>query len=165
MTKLDKMREKIEDVVKTTFERVGKIEKPTWFMETCNGEKSLGFTPYINQDQLVKIIESIKNMMEEQDVCRYIFVNECWLAYSPEMIGSFYDTVIKTPKPSSIEDVQGRREIVMLSGEDRDTKEEFLSVFTIDRTGTTPTLVKDTKVYSTEYSAFGNMFTTNRTLH
>lgn len=150
MTKLEEMKERIEVIIRTTFNDIGTVEKPTWFMEDADGGKSMGFTPFYGDEQKDMVAEAVKTLIKNNDICRYIFVVESWL------------TILSKDGIQESE----RERVVLMIGEDRDTLEEFTYILSIDKTSKKPTLKKkELPPYSSSEGSFSNMFGHTRTVH
>lgn len=154
MTKLEKMKGDLLKVIKERFNEAGEMGSPVWFFEGDDeNSKRMALTPFRNNQEKEMTIEGIKLLFKKFDVKRFVFVVEAWTVTKHSKDPEFNEEL---PVPPSQH--PDRVEVVMVTGEDRDTGESFLYQYKIDRSGPKPTLIVDEDTFST-YTNMGGRFT------
>lgn len=132
--------------------------QPMWIAETDMGEKFVIATPFGDEGQKAQVVTLLRQMFAERSVVRYAFMTEAWSVAMSE--SEMKDEGTNRPPPSKH---PRRREVLILLGEDRDTKvAAFTQFFILRPEDGTPTLQEDPSVagLSTAETAqkFGGLF-------
>jgi hypothetical protein len=148
MTKLEHLIKKADEINIKVFEKDGEV--PAVFIGESENDVLICHLGYIDDKDLVA--EVLRDFIKEKNIIRYVLVVEAWFKEVPE-----------TEDPSkyfgNLKDVPGRKEIIAISGEDRETKESILAQREIDRSGDEPVL-KDVEIIKNgkNVGRFTNLF-------
>lgn len=117
MTALEKLRQAADGLTVKFFKEDGKLDM-VWLCQDNRSEHVYVLCPQgdVTPDELA---EKIREVIQEREIVRYVHVAEAWVATGK--IG----TPLEIP-PGGVRDVPGRREAVLLTGEDNETGETFM---------------------------------------
>jgi hypothetical protein len=97
--------------VKGIFEQSGEV-LPMWHVVLGNNEHTLISTPWSNEEEKTATVFALRRLFRQQRVRRFVLMVEAWVAEVRTE-----REVYEGPRPSEHPD---RREVLMISAEDRD---------------------------------------------